>query len=59
MNEMMVIERALMADIIGEIKSLQLHRYEDYARIVGIVVLLENAMKNSDNFKPEEVKLNG
>lgn len=46
MNEFR-IDRFTMMQILNEIKSLELHRYEDYVRIVGVVAILESAMQNA------------
>ena len=44
MNDMFVMEKNLMAQIINGLKSLNLNNYEDYCKIVGIVTLLEQSM---------------
>lgn len=46
MPEFFIMEKPLMAQIITELKSLDLNRYEDYSRLVGIVCLLERNMKS-------------
>lgn len=57
MNEF-VMDRMTMMQLINEIKSMELHRYEDYVRIVGVVAFLESAMKHvaPESNKQEEVK---
>ncbi len=61
MKDMFVMEKPLMAHIIGEIKELKLSRYEDYVRIVGIVSILEKTLmaKAPENNEPEEVTADG
>lgn len=61
MNNMFVMEKPLMAHIIGEIKELKLSRYEDYVRIVGIVSILEKTLtaRAPENPAPEEVMNDG
>lgn len=44
MNDMFVMKKSLMAQIIGGLKSLNLNNYNDYCKIVGIVTLLEQSM---------------
>lgn len=57
MNEF-VMDKMTMMHIINEIKSLELHRYEDYVRIVGIVAFLESALNRAapEGKAQEEVK---
>jgi len=57
MNEV-VMDRFTLMQLINEIKSLELHRYEDYVRVVGVVAFLESAMKHvaPESNKQEEVK---
>lgn len=61
MNEEFTMNKAVMAQIINEIKSLQLHRYDDYVRVVGIVSFLESGMKQKKptGAEPEEVEIDG
>ena len=56
-----VIDKALLAQIIQELKCLELHRYEDYGRLVGCVTLLTqaySAIQKEDSIA-EEVKTDG
>lgn len=57
MNEF-VMDKMTMMHIINEIKSLELHRYEDYVRIVGVVAFLESALNRAapEGKAQEEVK---
>lgn len=57
MNEF-VMDRMTMMHLINEIKSLELHRYEDYVRIVGVVAFLESALNRAapEGKAQEEVK---
>ena len=57
MNEF-VMDRMTMMQLINEIKSLELHRYEDYVRIVGVVAFLESALNRAapEGKTQEEVK---
>ena len=48
MNEFFVMPKALMAQIVDELKQLELHKFEDYGRLVGVVCLLEKNL----NAKP-------
>ena len=52
------MDRMTMMHLINEIKSLELHRYEDYVRIVGIVAFLESALNRAapEGKAQEEVK---
>ena len=58
-NDMFVMEKPLMANIINGLKSLHLSNYDDYCKIVGIVTLLEQSMvaKPPEKSNPEEVIL--
>ena len=57
MNEV-VIDRFTLMQLVNEIKSLELHRYDDYVRVVGVVAFLESTMKHvaPESNKQEEVK---
>lgn len=57
MNDYFVLDKATMASVIEGLKSLDLHTYEDYCKIVGIVTLLEQVMlrKPQEDSKAEEV----
>ena len=57
MNEF-VMDKMTMMNIINEIKSLELHRYEDYVRIVGVGAFLESALNRAapEGKAQEEVK---
>ena len=46
MPEFFIMEKPLMGQIITELKSIDLSRYEDYARLVGVICLLERNMKS-------------
>lgn len=61
MNDMFVMKKNLMAQIINGLKSLNLNNYEDYCKIVGIVTLLEQSMvaKPPEGTNPEDVIVNG
>lgn len=61
MNNLFVIDKFMMSQVINGLKTLKLNNYDDYCKIVGIVSLLEQAMqqKPTDESQPEEVKTDG
>lgn len=59
MNVKVTVDRIIMEHIAHELKQLDLCRYEDYVRIVGIVGLIESITKGINESQPEEVKADG
>lgn len=59
MEDNVVINRQMVMQIINELKQIDLCRYEDYVRIVGIVSMLEATIKKSKETPSEEVTTNG
>lgn len=61
MNNLFVMDKFMMAQVINGLKTLKLSNYDDYCKIVGIVSLLEQSMqqKPADESQPEEVTTDG
>ena len=59
MKDNFVIAKPMMEQIINELKQIDLCRYDDYVRIVGIVSMLEANLKKSNEVSPEEVITDG
>ena len=59
MTENFVMAKQMMEQIVNELKQIDLCRYEDYVRMVGIVSMLEAPLRKSNETPPEEVTTNG
>ena len=62
MEDVFVIEKALMAEIIASLKTLDVRGWDSMDKLVGCVLLLEQAMnapKPKEETESEEIKLSG
>lgn len=59
MQNNFVINEQMTRQIVNELKKIDLCRYEDYVRMVGIVSMLEATLTKSQETPLEEVTTDG